>query len=159
MKWHPHPPLPMHQYVSRLEHPSLSNLGGALAPSVSEIYFQNLVSTFEPPFPYNFLADGYLLPWEDARQVPVLQRELDLNIKLVAPGACEEEPFEVDDQHLWHSPQVQLLVGLHVALAVAAEPAVLGLQLFSSLESLHGQKPSVVRRHCALTGMVAMLSM
>lgn len=90
---------------------------------------------------------SHLMTWQDVRQVPVVQREVHLHIKLVSPGACEEEALEVDNQHLRHGPQVQLLVGLHVALALAAEPAILCLQLLSSLESLHNHRTKVVDSH------------
>jgi len=47
-----------------------------------------------------------------------------LDVKLVTACSSEEKALEVDHKHLWDSPEVQLLVGLHVALALAAEPAV-----------------------------------
>ena len=50
-----------------------------------------------------------------------------MDIELVTAGASEEEAFEVNDKDLREGPQVQLLVGLHVALALAAKPAVLCL--------------------------------
>jgi hypothetical protein len=58
------------------------------------------------------------------RHVQVLRREVDEGVQLVAPVAVVAEPLQADDQNGGKGPQVELLGGLLVLLALRTVPEI-----------------------------------
>lgn len=52
---------------------------------------------------------GYPATLDAVRQIPVLEREINVVARLLPVRPALAEAFEVNDQDIWHFPQVHLL--------------------------------------------------